>query len=99
MQTYEQFKHVLPFSECRFVIYDQDYTTSDGRPASKLWFISWFPNASTTHTKMAYTSAKGKFREQIPGVFDTQVASVEELDLNLGLAKDDDEDDDKDFDF
>ena len=47
---------------------------------------------------MAYTSAKTKFREGIPGVFDTQVASVEELDTNLGLAKEEVEEDDG-FDF
>ena len=47
---------------------------------------------------MAYTSAKTKFRESIPGVFDTQVASLEELDANLGLNKDEEEED-KDFDF
>lgn len=48
--------------------------------------------------KMAYAAAKGKFRETIPGVFDTQVSSVEELDSNLGLG-DQEEDEDKDFDF
>lgn len=50
---------------------------------------------------MAYTSAKGKFRETILGVFDTQVASLEELDVNLGLASStaDEEDEDNDFDF
>ncbi len=69
-----------------------------GRPASKLWFVSWFPNNSNTYHKMAYASAKGKFRECIPGVFDTQVASVEELDVNLGVGKEE-EDEDKDFDF
>lgn len=84
-QTYEDFKKALPYTDCRYAIYDQDYKTYDGRPASKLWFISWFPNNSTTYHKMAYTSAKSKFREYIPGVFDTQVSSVEELDVNLGL--------------
>lgn len=48
---------------------------------------------------MAYTSAKGKFRETILGVFDTQVASLEELDSNLGLGSAEEEEDDKDFDF
>jgi hypothetical protein len=46
---------------------------------------------------MAYTSAKTKFRESIPGVFDTQVSSLEELDQNLGLSKEEDEDQDFDF--
>jgi len=47
---------------------------------------------------MAYTSAKTKFRESIPGVFDMQVSSLEELDSSLGLNKDEEEED-KDFDF
>jgi cofilin len=97
--TYDQFKKRLPYSDCRYAIYDQDYRTADGRPASKLWFISWFPNSATTHVKMAYTSAKGKLRETILGVFDTQAASVEELDNNLGLNENADDDNDGDFDF
>jgi hypothetical protein len=48
---------------------------------------------------MAYTSAKGKLRETILGVFDTQAASVEELDNNLGLNDNADDDNDGDFDF
>lgn len=97
-QTFDNFKQSLPYTECRYAIYDQDYKTNDGRPASKLWFISWFPSNSTTYHKMAYTSAKTKFREAIPGVFDTQVSSIDELETNLGLAAPD-EDEDKDFDF
>ena len=46
---------------------------------------------------MAYTSAKTKFREGIPGGFDTQVSSLEELDVNLGLAKEEEEDEGFDF--
>jgi hypothetical protein len=98
-QTYEQFKAQLPFSDCRYAIFDQDYKTADGRPASKLWFVCWFPASCTTHVKMAYASAKGKFRETILGVFDTQVASLEEMDANLGLGKGEEDEDDKDFDF
>lgn len=41
--TYNEFKDSLPFTDCRFAVYDQDYTTPDGRPASKIWFLSWFP--------------------------------------------------------
>ncbi len=47
--------------------------------------------------KMAYAAAKGKFRETIPGVFDTQVSALEELDSYLGLGEEEEED--KDFDF
>jgi len=46
---------------------------------------------------MAYSSAKTKFREAIPGVFDTQVSCLEELDASLGYKID--EESDKEFDF
>lgn len=47
---------------------------------------------------MAYASAKGKFRDNVNGVFDMQVGSIEELGVNLGAVKED-EDDEEDFDF
>lgn len=96
--TFEELKRILPFSECRFVIYDHEYKSYDGRPVSKLWFISWFPNSSSTHWKMAYASAKSKFRDNLDGVFDMQVGSIEELGSNLGLD-DEEEEDGEDFDF
>eukprot|EP01038_Epipyxis_sp_PR26KG_P009192 gene9192-12397_t len=92
-ESYEEFKSSLPYTDCRYCIYDQDYKTSDGRPASKLWFICWFPENSNTYNKMAYTSAKANFNDATPGVFDTQVSSLEQLDFNLGYAVDEDEDD------
>ncbi len=46
---------------------------------------------------MAYAAAKGKFRETILGAFDTQVASVDELDSALGLGDNEEEESDEDF--
>lgn len=82
-ETFDDFKRSLPFSDSRYAVYDQDYTTADGRPASKLWFLSWFPNNSTPYNKMAYTSAKSKFREALPGVFDMQAARYYYMILNF----------------
>lgn len=98
-ETYEDFKKALPFTECRYCIYDQEYKTYDGRLTSKLWFINWFPDNSTTYHKMAYTSAKPSLRDEMEGVFDTQVSSIEELDVNLGLKSAEDSDEEEDFDF
>lgn len=55
MQTFEDLKKSLPYTECRFAIFDHDIVTADGRKTSKLWFISWLPTNSTPHHKMAYT--------------------------------------------
>jgi cofilin len=96
---FDALKVALPFTECRFCIFDQDYTTPDGRPASKLWFVSWFPKNATTHHKMAYTSVKGKLRESLDGVFDMQVSDLEEMAVTLGLVKEEEEEEEEDFDF
>lgn len=53
--TFQDLKKDLPYTDSRYVVYDQDYTTPDGRQASKIWFISWFPNNSIPYNKMAYT--------------------------------------------
>jgi hypothetical protein len=31
----------MPSDDCRYALYDMDFTTTDGRPANKLVFISW----------------------------------------------------------
>ena len=36
---------------------------------------------------MAYTSAKGKFRDSLPGVFDLQASSADELDTGMGFRE------------
>lgn len=53
--TFEDLKKDLPYTDSRYVVFDQEFTTHDGRQTSKLWFISWFPNNSTPYNKMAYT--------------------------------------------
>jgi cofilin len=65
----------MPYTDCRYGVFDQDYTTKDGRKASKLWFVSWLPMNATPYHKMAYTSAKTKFRETLTGIFDFQAST------------------------
>ena len=48
---------------------------------------------------MAYTSAKANFRDTTTGVFDTQVSSLEELDIHLGYATGEEDDEDQEFEF
>ncbi len=58
MQTFADLKKALPYTDCRFAVFDHDVKTADGRQTSKLWFISWLPNNSTPYHKMAYTVRK-----------------------------------------
>ena len=72
--SYPEFKKNLPFTDCRYCVFDQDYESPDGRKVSRIWFISWFPKNATPYNKVAYASGKIKFGEMLPGAFDCQVS-------------------------
>ncbi|CAN0100979.1 unnamed protein product, partial [Discosporangium mesarthrocarpum] len=48
----EELKAALPYSDCRYAVYDLEYLTHDGRKANKLLFFSWLPHNSTPHNKV-----------------------------------------------
>ena len=39
--TYEDFAKDLPESDCRYGVYDFDFTTKDNCQKSKIFFIAW----------------------------------------------------------
>ncbi len=39
--NFQEFVNMLPPNDCRYAIYDMDFTTNDGRPNNKLVFIAW----------------------------------------------------------
>ncbi|OQR86347.1 actin-depolymerizing factor 6 [Achlya hypogyna] len=87
----------LPHADCRYVIYDHEVTTHDGRKTSKLFFILWAPPTANPQAKMAYSYAKGNFRGQCDGCFDLNAGSTREFEQGVGLASADDEDSESDF--
>jgi cofilin len=40
-ESFDEFVHMLPPDDCRYSMYDMNFTTNDGRPGNKLVFISW----------------------------------------------------------
>ena len=100
-QTMEDLQACLPFSDCRYAVYDHEYTTFDGRKTSKLLFITWLPLNSTSHAKMAYTSGKGVFKESnyLQGVEDVNAITFDDVRqaVNEGGDVSDDDSDISDF--
>ena len=47
-----------PRAAARYAVYDHEFSTHDGRLASKLFFISWLPRNATPQAKMGYTTGK-----------------------------------------
>eukprot|EP01041_Mallomonas_annulata_P002134 gene2134-4164_t len=98
--TFSDFSKALPYTECRYCVYDHEYKSPDGRDQSKLWFICWFPKNSTPHNKMTYAYAKARFHEIIPGTYDRQVTCTEQLqEVIQGNGDEDIESDGDDEDF
>lgn len=40
-ESYEDFTNSLPADECRFAVFDFDFTTSENCQKSKIFFIAW----------------------------------------------------------
>jgi len=91
--SYNAFKSALPFTDCRFVIYDQEYQSADRGTQNKLWLVCWFPDNATTYNKMAYTAARTQLMTKLSGVTEGLVRSLEELDELLGVSEEDEDSD------
>ena len=85
----------VPDSDCRYIVFEHVYKTPDGRPADKIFFISWFPRSASNPQKMLYTTARPYIREACPGCIDiTATTRGEILETVLradGKQHDDDE--------
>lgn len=60
----------LPATECRYVLYDHEYKTDDGRLTDKLIFLFWSPRACVNQEKMEYSTVKKSVRELVTGAID-----------------------------
>lgn len=54
-----ELKRVLPYSDCRYAVYDQELVTSDGRKTNKLFFFTWLPHNATPHNKVMKREGRG----------------------------------------
>lgn len=77
----------------RYVLYDHSYTSPDGRPQSKLFFILWSPDDAPALSKMKYSSHKSQVTKSMPGVFDTRATTTAEIEVALGVTKEEVEED------
>jgi len=66
--TYDDFTSVLPENEPRYTLIDVEFKSTDGRPTSKLVFISWNPDTASIRDKMLYSSSKESIKAAFVGV-------------------------------
>jgi len=66
--SYEDFCDDLPEKSPRYCLIDLDFETKDGRPTSKIVFISWIPEEGGVRDKMLYASSKEAIKLALDGV-------------------------------
>ncbi|KAG0064293.1 cofilin, partial [Podila epicladia] len=65
--TYDEFVKELPQNDCRYALYDFDYTLPEG-PRNKIVFYTWSPDNAPIRAKMVYASSKDALRKQLQGI-------------------------------
>ncbi|KAJ4726954.1 actin-depolymerizing factor [Melia azedarach] len=83
-ETYEDFTNSLPANECRYAVFDFDFTTNENVQKSKIFFIAWAPDTSKVRSKMVYASSKDKFKRELDGIHvELQATDPSEMSLDI----------------
>jgi cofilin len=84
--TYEDFMAEMPENDCRYGIIDLEFESDDGRPTSKLVFISWNPDTASVRPKMLYSGSKEAIKAVLTGVgIHINATDHSELDLETSI--------------
>eukprot|EP01035_Chromulina_nebulosa_P022674 gene22674-29358_t len=84
---FDDFIASFPEDDCRYAIYDMNFTTTDGRPGNKLVSISWAPETSKIKSKMLYAGSKDALTRAFVGV-STKVAATDLSELTEQIVID-----------
>jgi cofilin len=85
-KTYEDFCEALPENECRYGLIDLEFKSTDGRPTSKLVFITWNPDSGSIRDKMLYSGSKEAIKTALNGVgIHINATDASELDLESSI--------------
>mmetsp|Transcript_17162 Transcript_17162/g.29037 ORF Transcript_17162/g.29037 Transcript_17162/m.29037 type:complete len:143 (-) Transcript_17162:207-635(-) len=85
-KTYEDLVEELPENDCRYVLIDLEFESADGRPTSKLVFISWNPDTASIRSKMLYSGSKEVLKSALNGVgIHINATDYSELDFETSI--------------
>ncbi|XP_021904308.1 actin-depolymerizing factor 10 [Carica papaya] len=84
--SYDDFTNSLPANECRYAVYDFDFTTNENVQKSKIFFIAWSPDTSRVRSKMLYASSKDRFKRELDGV-QVELQATDPSEMSLDIVK------------
>ncbi|XP_027342290.1 actin-depolymerizing factor 12-like [Abrus precatorius] len=86
MENYDNFMASFPPNECRYAVYDFDFTTDENCNKSKIFFIAWAPDASKVRMKMVYASSKDRFKRELDGI-QVELQATDPSEMSLDIVK------------
>ncbi|XP_074560979.1 actin-depolymerizing factor 1-like isoform X1 [Curcuma longa] len=84
--SYEDFTSSLPANECRYAVFDFDFTTDENCQKSKIFFISWAPDTSRVRSKMLYASSKDRFKRELDGI-QVELQATDPSEMSFDIIK------------
>eukprot|EP00053_Salpingoeca_punica_P003916 m.45988 g.45988 ORF g.45988 m.45988 type:complete len:142 (-) comp12494_c0_seq1:550-975(-) len=85
---YSDFISKLPRDDCRYAIYDFDYSLPDGGVRNKLIFVVWCPDTAKIKAKMLYAASKDALRKKFVGIGNEfQATDLDEIEYEAVLEK------------
>jgi len=85
--TYEEFVNALPADDCRYAVFDFEYT-QEGGLRNKILFVVWAPDSSKLKRKMLIASSKDAFRKKLVGIgTEIQATDRAEIDKSTVMEK------------
>ncbi|ESQ43287.1 hypothetical protein EUTSA_v10014982mg [Eutrema salsugineum] len=85
-ENYDDFSNSLPADECRYAVYDFDFTTAENCQKSKIFFIAWSPDSSRVRMKMVYASSKDRFKRELDGI-QVELQATDPSEMSLDIIK------------
>eukprot|EP01136_Pigoraptor_vietnamica_P008316 Opistho-1_new@43474 len=86
--SYDDFIKDIPKDDCRYAVFDFDFTTKEGGKRNKLTFFVWAPNTAKIKPKMLYASSKDAIRKKLVGIAtEIQATDASEIDFEEVLDK------------
>ncbi|KAI4372354.1 hypothetical protein MLD38_010595 [Melastoma candidum] len=87
-ETYDDFTASLPADECRYAVFDFDFTTDENCQKSKIFFIAWSPDTTRVRSKMVYASSKDRFKRELDGIqVELQATDPSEMSIDIIKAR------------
>ncbi|KAJ0918613.1 putative actin-depolymerizing factor domain, ADF/Cofilin, ADF-H/Gelsolin-like domain superfamily [Helianthus annuus] len=76
----------LPSNECRYAVFDFDFTTDENCQKSKIFFIAWAPDTSKVRAKMVYASSKDRFKRELDGI-QVELQATDPSEMSFDIVK------------